>query len=57
MKKQGVSYLQLSEYTGISIATLERYGRGEIIPNLEKCMDISDCLKIKIDLIWVFHRF
>ena len=56
MDKQGISYPTLSEYTGISISTLERYVRGEIIPNLERCMDISECLKIKLDQIWTVHK-
>lgn len=53
MEKVGITYPELSERTGISISTLERYGRGEIIPNLERCIDIAECLKIRIDHIWI----
>ena len=56
MDKQGVSFRELSDYTGISIPTLERYVRGDIIPNLERCDDISECLNVKIELIWIIHR-
>ena len=56
METQGISFRTLSDHTGISIPTLERYVRGDIVPNLERCMDISDCLNIKIDWIWIFHK-
>ena len=56
MEKQEVTFKQLSEKTGISIPTLERYVRGDIIPNLERCIDISECIKIKIEQIWIIHR-
>lgn len=56
MIKQGITYNELSERTGISISTLERYGRGEILPNIERCMDIAECLKVRIDHIWTFLK-
>ena len=57
MQQAGVTYPELSRRTGISIKTLQRYARSEVVPNLEKCSDISECLNIRIDLIWVVHRF
>lgn len=56
MDQQDVSYEHLSQYTGISIKTLQRYVRGEIIPNLERCMDISECLRIRTDQIWIMNK-
>lgn len=56
METQKVTFKQLSEETGISIKTLQRYSESDIVPNLERCMDISECLKISVDHIWILHR-
>lgn len=48
-KKQGMTQIQLSELSGVPIANLQRYERGEVEPRMNHIIDIAKVLGVRLE--------
>ena len=48
-EKAGLSQLELSLKTGISQQNINRWERGEVVPNIEFCIRLADFYGITVD--------